>query len=63
MRLVDGRVYFRAECRKKAGGKFEQLACWRLPPVVRDKWQCITGIRELEWTTECRWSGSMENYS
>jgi hypothetical protein len=63
MSLVDGRVYIRADCRKKAGGKSEQLACWRLPPVDRDKWQCITGIMELEWTTECRWSGSMENYS
>ncbi len=35
--LVDGRVYIRAECRKKEGGKFEQLAGWRLPPLDRDK--------------------------
>jgi small-conductance mechanosensitive channel len=48
--LVDGRVYIRAECRKKEGGKFEQLACWRLPPLDRDKWQCITGIMEPEWS-------------
>ncbi len=42
--LEDGRVYIRAECRKKEIGKFEQQACRRLPPLERDKWQCITGL-------------------
>jgi hypothetical protein len=42
--LEDGRVYIRAECRKKEVGKFEQQACRRLPPLERDKWQCITGL-------------------
>jgi hypothetical protein len=32
------------------GGKFEQLACWRLPPLDRSKWECISHILEPEMT-------------
>jgi hypothetical protein len=45
---VDGRMMIRADCRKKEGGKFEQLACWRLPPLDRTKWECLSKIMEPE---------------
>jgi hypothetical protein len=45
---VDGRVMIRAECRNKEGGKFEQVARWRLPPLDRTKWECLNGILEPE---------------
>ncbi len=45
---VDGRVMIRADCRSKEGGKFEQVACWRLPPLDRTKWECLNGIMKPE---------------
>ena len=48
--VVDGRVMIRVECRRKEGGKFEQLACWRLPPLERNMWECLNGILEpVSW--------------
>jgi hypothetical protein len=41
---VDKRVMIRAECRSKEGGKFMQVACWRLPPMDRTKWECLNGL-------------------
>ena len=46
--VIEGRVMIKAECRNKDGGKFEQLACWRLPPVDRSKWDCLNGIMDPE---------------
>jgi hypothetical protein len=48
--LVAGRVYIRADCINKERGKFEQLACWRIPSLDRTKWDYINGIIEPEST-------------
>jgi hypothetical protein len=48
--FVDGRVMIRADCRSKEGGTFEYLACQRLSPFDRTKWECISGFMEPEWT-------------
>ena len=48
--VVEGRVVIRAEYRRKEGGKFEQLAWWRLPPLDRTMWECLNGIMEPERT-------------
>ncbi len=48
--FMDGRVMIRADCRSKEGGKFEQLAYWRLPPFDRTKLESISGIMEPERT-------------
>jgi hypothetical protein len=32
---VNGRVMISVNYRSKKGGKFEQLACWRLPATIR----------------------------
>jgi hypothetical protein len=48
--VEEGRVRIRAECRRKEGGKFEQVARWRLPPLDRNMWECLNGILEPEST-------------
>ncbi len=45
-------VMIRADCKKKEGGKFVQLASWRIPPLDRTKWDGISGIIEPDWTME-----------
>ncbi len=47
--LVEGKVYLRAETKKKVGGWFEGLACWRVLPRDKECCKCISRISELEW--------------
>jgi hypothetical protein len=48
-KVVDGRVLLRAETKKKEGGKFEGLACWRVPPQDKEHWKRIGKIVEPKW--------------
>jgi hypothetical protein len=47
--LIEGRVFLRADTKKKEGGKFEGLAYWRVPPVVKEYWKRIIKLSEPEW--------------
>jgi hypothetical protein len=47
--LVEGRVFLRAEIKKKDGGKFEGIAYWRAPPREKDYWKRISKLAEPEW--------------
>ncbi len=45
----EGRVFLRAEIKKKGGGKFEGIAYWRAPPRDKDYWKRISKLAEPEW--------------
>jgi hypothetical protein len=47
--LVVGRVFLRADTKKKEGGKFEGLAYWRVPPTDKEYWKWIIKLSEPEW--------------
>jgi hypothetical protein len=47
--LIEGRVFLRADTKKKEGGKFEGLAYWRVPPTDKEYWKRITKLSEPEW--------------
>jgi hypothetical protein len=47
--MVNGRVFLRAEIKKKDGRKFEGLAYWRAPPRDKEYWKRISKIVEPEW--------------
>jgi hypothetical protein len=47
--LIEGRVFLRADTKKKEGGKFERLAYWRVPPSDKDYWKRIVKLTEPEW--------------
>jgi hypothetical protein len=49
--MVDGRVFLRADVKKKDGGRFEWLANWRAPPKDKEYWKRISKILEPEWRT------------
>jgi hypothetical protein len=44
----DGRVLFRADTRRKEGGKFEGVAYWRAPPLDKEYWSKLNGMLEPE---------------
>jgi hypothetical protein len=47
--MVEGRVFLRAEVKKKDGGRFESLAYWRAPPRDKEYWKRISKLAEPEW--------------
>ncbi len=47
--LVLGRVFLRAEIKKKDVGKIEGLAYWRAPLRDKEHWKRISNIAEPEW--------------
>jgi hypothetical protein len=47
--MIEGRVFLRAETKKKDGGRFEGLAYWRAPPVDKEYRKWIVKILEPEW--------------
>jgi hypothetical protein len=52
--VVKRQVMIRVVCRKKEGGKFEEVGCWRLPPLDRSKRGCLNGNTEPERTLDKR---------
>jgi hypothetical protein len=38
----------RADTKRKEGGKFEELAYWRAPPMDKEYWSRINGLMEPE---------------
>ncbi len=47
--LIEGRVFLRADTKKKEGGNFEGLAYWRVPPRDKEYWKRIIKLSEPEW--------------
>jgi hypothetical protein len=47
--LIEGRVFLRADTKKKEGGKFEELAYWRVPPTDKEYWKRTIKLSEPEW--------------
>ncbi len=47
--MFEGRVFLRAEIKKKDGGRFEGLAYWRAPPRDKEYWKRISKLSEPEW--------------
>jgi hypothetical protein len=47
--MVEGRVFLRADIKKKDGGRFEGLAYWRAPPKDKEYWKRISKLTEPEW--------------
>jgi hypothetical protein len=47
--LIEGRVSLRADTKKKEGGKFEELAYWRVPPTDKEYWKRTIKLSEPEW--------------
>jgi hypothetical protein len=47
--LVEGRVFLRADTKRKDGGKFKGLAYWRVPPRDKEHWKRISNLVEPEW--------------
>jgi hypothetical protein len=45
---IDGRVFLRVDTKRKAGGKFEGLAYWRVPPRDKEYWKRIVRMMEPE---------------
>jgi hypothetical protein len=47
--VIEGRVFIRADTKKKEGGRFEGLAYWRVPPRDKEYWKRIIKLSEPEW--------------
>jgi hypothetical protein len=47
--LIEGRVFIRADTKKKEGGKFEGLAYWRVPPRDKEYWKRVIKLSEPDW--------------